>query len=280
MSNTKLFLLTAVAMVMFALNSLLCRLAFNETEIDQNSFTALRLLSGALFMLLIHQSRSADNKLAGNWWSSFALFVYAAGFSFAYVHLDAATGALLLFGAVQLSLIIYGVKQGERPNKVQLMGLTVAASGVVMLILPGATSPPWIASILMIVAGIAWAVYTLRGKQEVSPAAATKGNFVRTIPMLVILLLVMHQELHWDSQGAIYALVSGALASGFGYMIWYKALPYHTAISAAVVQLTVPPITAFGGVFLLKEHMPLNLIVLSFIILGGVGLFILFKRHA
>ena len=294
MSRLRLVVLVSTAMLAFAGNSLLCRMALKHTAIDAASFTAIRLLSGACMLWLVVRltrdkaaSHPEGRPLPGSWLSACALFVYAAAFSFAYVSMSAATGALLLFGSVQATMIGYGVWRGERLRKLQWAGISLALAGLVTLMLPGLASPAPLASLSMISAGAAWGVYSLRGKSAANPAQntsteVTAGNFLRTVPMALALTLVMRllmaDGLRPDPAGMAYAVVSGALASGLGYAIWYQALPALKATHAATVQLSVPVIAALGGVLLLGESLTGPLVLASFTILGGIALVIVQKR--
>lgn len=280
MSYARIIVLTSLAMIAFAGNSLLCRLALNQTNIDAASFTAIRLISGAIMLWLVVQLRSGTQSGRGNWLSAFALFSYAAGFSFAYVSLPTATGALLLFGAVQATMIGYGIWAGERLLKPQLFGLLLAFGGLVGLLLPGLTAPPLSGSILMLGAGVAWGIYSLRGKGAGDPTKVTAGNFIRAVPIAAVLSAVMLNRTAVDAAGFWYAVSSGALASGLGYAIWYTALPALKATNAATVQLSVPVIAALGGIIFLGEPITLRLAVASVAILGGIALVIMKKQHA
>jgi len=275
----------SVAMLAFAGNSLLCRMALKHTGIDPTSFTLVRLVSGAIMLLLVVRLKRgvvtpANN---GNWWSAAALFAYAACFSFAYVSMSAATGALLLFGAVQATMIGYGVARGERLSLPQAAGFALALAGLVVLMLPGLATPSLLGSMSMLTAGVAWGVYSLRGKLLQSrgasnPTLMTAGNFARTVPMALGLSLLMASHLSWDSAGLAYAVVSGAVASGLGYAIWYQALPSLKATHAATVQLSVPVIAALGGVAFLGETLTLPMLLASTAILGGISLVILERK--
>jgi len=266
-------------MIAFAGNSLFCRAALIHTNIDAASFTAIRLISGAIMLWLVVRIRGGAQVGRGNWLSAFALFVYAAGFSFAYVSLPTATGALLLFGAVQATMIGYGVWAGERFFKRQLLGLLLACGGLVGLLLPGLSSPPLSGSIIMLIAGVAWGIYSLRGKGAGDATRVTAGNVLRAVPIAAVLSIVMFRELFLETAGFWYAVCSGALASGLGYAIWYAALPALKATSAATVQLSVPVIAALGGVLYLSEPITLRLALASIAILGGIFLVILEKRR-
>ncbi|KAB2313926.1 DMT family transporter [Betaproteobacteria bacterium SCN2] len=278
MPRAGVFLLTLLAMLAFAANSVLCRAALKDTAIDAASFTAVRLLAGALALWLIVALRNGHAAGEGSWPSALALFAYAAPFSFAYVSLSAGAGALLLFGAVQATMILWGWWRGERLNARQLAGLALALGGLAYLMLPGISAPPLGGALLMIAAGIAWGAYSLRGRGAAKPLAATAGNFLRTVPLGIALAIVAWPWLRFDIAGIAYAIASGALASGIGYAIWYAALPGLRAASAATVQLSVPVIVALGGVLLLGEPVTLRLALASVAILGGIAL-VIAGRH-
>ena len=273
-------LLTTIAMVAFAGNSLLCRAALKQTEIDAASFTSIRLLSGVtiLWLLVSLRSKKASNDGQGNWLSAIALFIYAAGFSFAYISLEAGTGALLLFGAVQATMIGYGFYTGERLNKLQSAGLLLAFVGITVLMLPGLSAPPLLGSLVMLVAGIAWGVYSIRGKGAGDPTIISAGNFLRTIPFVVVLTVVTLSNQSLDIAGGWYAVASGALASGLGYAIWYSVLPSLKSTTASTVQLSVPVIAAVAGIIFLSEPVTLRFALASIALLGGIALVILEKK--
>jgi len=279
MSPLRVIGLTTIAMIAFAGNSLLCRLALQQTTIDPASFTAIRLVSGALMLWLVVKMKHGAPEGRGNWLSAIALFVYAAGFSFAYVSLPAASGALLLFGAVQATMIGRGLWVGERFRGLQFVGLLLALAGLVGLLLPGLSAPPLFGSLLMLVAGVAWGIYSLRAKGTGDPTRVTAGNFLRTVPIAISLSLLMINFAVVDMAGFLYALASGALASGMGYAIWYAALPALKNTSAATVQLSVPVIAALGGIVFLDEPVTLRLLLASVAILGGIALVILRKQN-
>lgn len=280
MPKLRILGLVALAMIAFAGNSLLCRLALKHTTIDAASFTTLRLFSGALMLWLVVRVRGGTRAGAGNWLSALALFAYAAGFSYAYLSLSAGSGALLLFGAVQATMIGHGLWQGERLRWPQLVGLVLAFSGLVGLLLPGVSAPPLHGSVLMLGAGVAWGIYSLRGRGAGDATRVTAGNFLRAVPIAAGLSLLMLGGTTLDSAGLLYAIASGALASGLGYAIWYTALPALKATNAATVQLSVPVIAAVGGVIFLGEAVTLRLALASAAILGGIALVILEKRAA
>lgn len=278
MSSIRILVLTVLAMIAFAGNSLLCRLALKDTAIDAASFTAVRLCSGAAVLWLLASIRGGARSGSGNWISALALFAYAAGFSFAYISLSAASGALLLFGAVQATMIGHGLWRGERLRLPQLAGLILAGGGLVGLLLPGLSAPPLHGSVLMLGAGVAWGVYSLRGRGAGDATRVTAGNFLRAVPITAVLSIFMMASISLDRAGLGYAVASGALASGLGYAIWYTALPALKATNAATVQLSVPVIAALGGVVFLGESITLRLALASFAILGGIALVILEKR--
>ncbi len=246
----KIVFLTTFALFAFAFNSILCRMALGTDEIDAASFTAVRLFAGAVTLMLISLLFGKTRNVAksGQWLSAFFLFAYAICFSFAYLGLTTATGALILFGSVQMTMIGVALVKGERPVALEWLGLVVAVGGLVYLVFPGLSSPPLINSILMASAGAAWGFYTLRGRGSSDPLADTTGNFIRTLPLAALGLLPFMADVHLSSRGVVLAVLSGALASGVGYTVWYAALKFHTATRAAVLQLAVPVIAAAGGV--------------------------------
>ena len=275
------FFLTLAAMLAFAGNSLLCRMALLHTGIDPASFTSIRIVSGALALWLIVSLRNgtrAGARGAGNWASALALFAYAALFSYAYVSLPAAMGALLLFGAVQATMIGYGLCAGERLRIPQWAGLVCALAGLAGLLLPGLSAPPPGGAALMIGAGVAWGIYSLRARGGGDPTMVTAGNFLRAAPLAVALSVAALPWQALDWAGAGYAVASGALTSGVGYAVWYAALRGLAAASAASVQLSVPVITAIGGIAFLGESITMRLVVASVAILGGIALVITGKR--
>ena len=277
MSFARIISLTALAMVAFAGNSLLCRQALKHTAIDPASFTAIRLVSGALILWLLARMKQSSPAGRGSWPSAFALFAYAAGFSFAYVSLSAGSGALLLFGAVQATMIGHGLWKGERLRALQTLGVLLALGGLVGLLLPGLSAPPLLGAALMIAAGVAWGIYSLRGKGAGDPTRVTAGNFIRAVPITIILSLLLLDFASVDAAGLYYAIASGALASGLGYAIWYTVLPALKNTSAATVQLSVPVIAALGGIVFLGEPLSLRLVLASVAILGGIALVIVQK---
>jgi drug/metabolite transporter (DMT)-like permease len=280
MSKTRIIALTSLAMVAFAGNSLLCRVALKSAGIDPASFTAIRLTSGAVMLWLVVRLKRGARGDGGNFLSAAALFAYAAGFSFAYMSLPASTGALLLFGAVQATMIGHALRAGERLRRLQLVGLVLALGGLVGLFLPGLSAPPVIGSLLMLGAGVAWGIYSLRGKGAGDPTRVTAGNFLRAVPFAAVLSVLMFGRASVDGRGLLYAVSSGALASGIGYAVWYAALPALQEASAATVQLSVPVIAAAGGVAFLGESVTPRLILASAAILGGIALVVVRSRSA
>jgi len=291
-------------MTAFAGNSLLCRLALKQTSIDAASFTFIRIISGAIALWpivkfrkrlmvdrttspLVERSpnsppvtRHSSLPQAGNWPSALALFAYAAAFSFAYTSLSAGTGALFLFGAVQATMIIWGLRQGEQLRARQWVGLAFALGGLVALLFPGLSAPPLGGSILMLSAGIAWGIYSLRGQASGDPISETAGNFLRAVPLAAVLSVAFLPWAILDRAGIGFAILSGAIASGVGYAIWYTALPGLKAASAATVQLSVPVLAAAGGILFLGESITLRLLFASVAVLGGIALVVMEKRRA
>lgn len=270
----KIFVLTTLALICFALNSILCRLALGGETIDAVSFTAIRLISGAAALLLISQftNRNSEFKLQGNWISAFCLFSYAICFSIAYMNLTTATGALILFSAVQLTMISIGLFKGERPGALEWVGLILAFGGLVYLIFPGLAAPPILNASLMVVAGASWGIFTLRGRDAGDAIGVITGNFTRTVPMIILAAIPFIFQSSISSKGALLAILSGALASGLGYVIWYSVLRHHTTTRAAIMQLSVPVLAAIGGVMLLSEAVSFRLVISSLLILSGIGL--------
>jgi drug/metabolite transporter (DMT)-like permease len=256
-------------------------MALRTGEADAAGFTAVRLVSGAIVLIVISYffgKSKSKSSLEGTWISGFFLFAYAICFSFAYVGLTAATGALILFSAVQFTMIAVALFRGERLGALEWVGLLVALGGLVYLQLPGLSSPPLFASLLMAAAGIAWGFYTLRGKGSADPLRDTTGNFIRSVPMIFVAAVPFLSQIKLSSRGIVLAILSGAIASGVGYTVWYSALKHHASTRAAVLQLSVPVIAAFGGIMLLSETMTNRLLIASALILGGTAMTIAGKR--
>jgi drug/metabolite transporter (DMT)-like permease len=279
-SAAKTALLTLVAMVAFAANSILCRMALGPGLIDAATFTTVRVSAGALTLSLLLIPRwLRRGRVAGNWRASFMLFAYMACFSFAYLSLGAGTGALILFGAVQLTMFIAALRGGEYFALWSWAGLALAFGGLVYLVSPGVTAPDAVGALLMMVAGIAWGLYSLHGKGSGDPLEATANNFIYAVPLVILVSLVFRTDLAASRDGVLLAIASGAVASGLGYATWYAALKGLSGTRAATVQLSVPVIAAFGGVVLLSEHITLRLLIASAATLGGVAI-VLAQRAA
>jgi len=270
-----------MALIAFAANSVLCRMALGDNSIDAPTFTIIRLLSGVLVLQFILRVKTADDKLPskGSWSAAFMLFAYAICFSYAYITLDTGTGALILFGSVQITMILFSLFTGDRLHIAQWIGVLIAFGGFVILVLPGVTTPSLAGFILMTLAGIAWGGYTLEGKSSANPLMDTAFNFTRTLPVVIILALVTLQNSHSTRDGIILAVLSGGIASGIGYAIWYTALGGLSAVQAAVVQLLVPVIAAIGGVIFVAEAITLRLTFSAVLILGGILLVFLGRYY-
>jgi len=266
--------LTLLALLAFASNSLLTRLALGSGQIDAASFTGIRLLSGAVVLALLARSQ------AGSWaplrglgaTGPLALFLYAAPFSFAYLRIGAAVGALVLFGVVQLTMIGYGVARGERPRPIAWAGLALAAAGLLILTVPSIARPDPLGVGLMAVAGVAWGVYSLAGRGASNALATNARSFLWSTPFALALVTVTPGIASWTGRGLVLAVVSGAVTSGIGYAIWYRALPKLTVTQAAVAQLSVPVIAALGAALVLGERLTVRFGVASAAVLGGVAL--------
>lgn len=269
----KTTLLTAVTMIAFAANSLLARMALGSGVADPVGFTAVRLVCGALTLwALVNINRRKEKpSRPGSWRSGWWLFLYAAAFSYAYVSLSTGTGALILFAAVQATMIVGGLQLGERPPPMQWIGLATAMGGLVLLVAPGLTAPSPMGSVLMATAGVAWGLYSVRGSGSSNPVAETAGNFIRSVPFAVALAMLSLPTVAFSLSGLLLAAVSGSLTSGLGYVLWYAALRGLTVIQASIVQLSVPVIAAFGGVIVLSEEVTVRLVVSGVLILGGVA---------
>jgi drug/metabolite transporter (DMT)-like permease len=271
-------LFTAVAMLAFAANSLLCRLALQQASIDPASFGSVRLVSGALALAAIVRLRAGPPGAArADWLAAAMLWIYVACFSFAYLTLTAGTGALILFGAVQLTMFSVGLRAGERFTPAAWAGLMLAVAGLLYLVAPGIAAPAPLGAALMAAAGIAWGIYSLRGRGAGEPVAATAGNFLRAAPLALALSVVFASASRASITGVALAVASGAVTSGLGYVVWYAALPGLSALRAATVQLSVPPLAAAGGVLLMAEALSMRLVLASAAILGGIAL-VLFSR--
>jgi drug/metabolite transporter (DMT)-like permease len=271
---------TILTLIAFAANSVLCRVALRNGSIDPASFTAIRLASGAAMLLLVTAStRSGSTRVSGSWTSAVILFAYAVPFSLAYVSLPAGTGALILFGCVQMTMMSAALWRGERPHAMQWLGLAIAMAGLVGLVLPGLAAPSPAGAGLMAMAGVGWGAYSLRGRGS-GALAQTTSNFVRSLPLAAAVTAAALPHIHIERAGAVYAVTSGALTSGLGYVIWYRALRGLSATRAAVVQLAVPVLAAAGGVLFLGEVISLRLVASSAMVLGGIALALLGRERA
>lgn len=272
MNPLRLAAYTALTMLAFAANSVLCRLALKETSIDAASFTTVRILAAAMMLWLLMRWQTQSPLKHGSWRSALALFIYAATLSFAYRTIDTGAGALMLFGAVQVTMILAGYIAGERMSRLQIVGFAAALGGLVILVLPGVQAPSMLDSVLMLASGIAWGIYSLFGRGSANPAASTSGNFLRAAPLTIALSLVALPWLRLDAHGVLYAVLSGALTSALGYILWYRVLQHMRAMTASTVQLSAPVIAALGGVVLMNEAVTPNLLTATLLILGGIGL--------
>ncbi len=278
-SLSRAFLYTSLAMLAFAGNSILCRMALSNGSIDPAAFTSVRLLAGALALLLIVRLTRRDTAIRehGGWTSALALFAYATCFSYAYISLSAGAGALILFGFVQGTMIAMALWSGDRPSRPEWLGWLLACGGLVWLLLPGTEAPSPGGAVLMSIAGIAWGVYSIRGRQETNALASTCSNFVYSVAFAAILTAITFTSAGITVRGLMLAVLSGALTSGLGYVIWYAALNYISAMQAALVQLSVPAIAAAGGVILLAEPISARLLTAGVLILGGISLALIRK---
>lgn len=281
-STLRTLVVTVLAMTAFAANSILCRLALGSSDVDAAGFTAIRLVSGAATLLAISRlsGRQRTEQSRGDWVSGAALFIYAIMFSFAYLRLGVGTGALILFALVQATMIVWGLVRGERPRPFHWLGFAAAFSGLVYMVSPGLSAPSTAGSLMMGVAGIAWGIYSLRGRGTTDPVVTTTDNFVRSVPMVLVVAAVLYQTIDLSVRGVFLAVASGAIASGVGYVIWYAALRGLSATRAASVQLTVPVIAAAGGLVFLQEAVSLRLAISAALILGGVGLTLVGREKA
>jgi len=268
-----------LALLAFAGNSLLARLALAQESADPASFTAIRLLSGAVVLLgLLLLSANNMPRARGSWWAGVCLFAYAALFSFAYVRLDTATGALILFGAVQLTMVVTNIVRGQSLAGIEWAGFLLAVCGLVYLLFPELSKPSLTSFIMMLLAGVAWAAYTLKGQGSENALADTAFNFIRTLPLMILLVLPFLNSIELSQQGVLLAVASGGITSGVGYAIWYAALRGLSTTQAAVIQLLVPIIAAIGGVMFANELLSERLVISATLVLGGTLLVILTNK--
>ena len=279
--SAKVAVCTGFALAAFAANSVICRLALDEATIDAGSYSTIRLVSGAVTLLLITAvfKKKRLSGSWGNWPSAIMLFLYAAAFSFAYIKLSTGVGALILFGMVQMTMILAALRSGERPHLPEWIGLFLALMGLVYLVFPGLTAPSPTGAALMGIAGISWGVYSLWGRGAVDPLAETTKNFILSLPFVLVVSVITIRNIHVSAAGILLSALSGSLASGVGYVIWYVALRELTATRAAIVQLSVPVLAALGGVVFLSEEISIRLLLSSIMILGGIGLAVIGREH-
>jgi len=277
----KTTILTGLALIAFAANSVLCRLALGNETIDASNFTVLRLLSGSIVLLIIITANRniTGGSTKGSWAAGFMLFLYAVTFSYAYISLDTGTGALILFGSVQITMILLSLISGIRLHFTEWAGVTIAFTGFVYLILPGVTAPSAVGFLLMTVAGIAWGVYTLKGRGSKNPLMDTAYNFFRTTPLVILLAIITINNANYSFEGILLALLSGGITSGIGYTIWYIALGGLSSMQAAVLQLSVPVIAALGGVVIVSEEITFRLTISAVMVIGGILMVILGKYY-
>lgn len=276
----KTIVLTAFALLAFAGNSVLCRLALGESLIDPAGFTAIRLIAGAITLAFIciiilnnkGQKLSLFKPSIKQVKGSILLFIYAISFSFAYVVLETGAGALILFGSVQLTLFISSFLVGNRPRFVEWLGLMVSFSGLLYLLLPTWGTPNLFGFVLMVISGVAWGLYTLAGKGSTYPLIDTCRNFNGCLPLIIVLSLFTFQLNMWSSYGMLLAVISGALTSGVGYAVWYTVLPHLSVVQAGVLQLLVPILAAIGGIVFVSEALTAQLLIAALLVLGGVYL--------
>ena len=279
-ANLHTAVITILSLTAFALNSIVCRVALGSHLIDASSFTAIRLLSAAAVLTLAMLVFRKGNLLGGgSWISAVFISVYAITFSYAYSMISTGTGALILFGSVQVTMIAVGIRSGERLHVFDWFGLLAALIGLLYLVSPGLMAPSVKAAALMAVAGAAWGFYSLRGAYEVDPISGTAGNLIRAVPFALVFGVLLPSSSTTSVRGALLAIFSGAISTGVGYIIWYAALKGLTATRAAMVQLAVPLLAAIGGIILLAEKLSLRLVISALMILGGVGLAIVLRKQ-
>ncbi|MBU2965475.1 DMT family transporter [Amphritea sp. 2_MG-2023] len=280
-------LYTTFALLAFAGNSVLCRLALGEEGLDAGSFTLIRLFSGIIVLLLLwyltqgRRAASDSEHTQGSWFAAIMLFIYALGFSYAYISLDTGTGALILFGAVQITMVLVSIFRGTRLLGVEWLGLVLAFFGFVYLMLPVLNTPSLWGFIIMTLAGVAWGVYTLIGRGSVNPLADTHYNFLKTFPLMIVtlIILLLLGDISLSVDGVWLAIVSGGVASGIGYAVWYRALRGLSAVQAAALQLLVPVIAAVGGVLFADEMITLRLMISGLLVLGGILLIVVGRYY-
>ncbi len=280
--TVKMIFLTSIALIAFAANSVLCRMALKEGSIDPGSFTGIRLLSGAFTLLLLIGISRKGKKIEkkGSWVSGLMLFIYAICFSYAYISLDTGTGALIAFSTVQITMIVYSIVKGHKLSLIETIGILLAFAGFVYLVSPGVNAPPLFGMLLMILSGFGWGMYSIYGNNSKNPLEDTAYNFLRSLPLIGLVLLVTIKKIHLSQEGVILALISGTVTSGLSYTIWYMALNYLNRVEASVVQLAVPVIAAAGGILFLAERPNLRLVLSTLLIFIGIYLVIRSKGES
>jgi drug/metabolite transporter (DMT)-like permease len=272
MTKPQIFLLTALTMMAFAANSLLCRWALKADNIDAVSFTFMRLATGAIALAILQLTRGKRpvSKVAGSWWSGVALLSYAGFFSWAYVGMNAGVGAFVLFVSVQITMIGWSLVRGERLSALKWLGVFIAVSGLALLTLWGADAPPMMQTLSMMTAGLSWGIYSLRGRSEKDPVSVTAGNFIRTVPLILAIVLLSLKSLHWNTEGLLLATSSGVVTSAMAYSLWYFVLRHITSIQAAIVQLSAPVLAVIGGNLLLSEAVSYRTLIAGALIVAGI----------
>ena len=264
----------SIAMVAFAANSVLCRLALSEGQIDPMSFSAIRVISGAVVLLLLYLFSNSKSVLKWNVKQAIFLSTYIIAFSLAYIHIDAGIGALLLFGAVQMTMVLYGVGHGEKLNVKRSLGLLLALLGIILLLLPGANTPSIGSAFMMIISGVAWAAYSIGGKNMHDPLASTLTNFLLSVPIVMLMSMLFIQNVVINTQGILLAVASGGLASSGAYVLWYAVLSKIDRITASTVQLSVPCLAILGGILFIGESLSLRIVISTIIVLIGIWIVI------
>ncbi|CAB1214674.1 DMT family transporter [Acinetobacter bouvetii] len=263
-----------IAMLAFAANSVLCRLALAESQIDPMSFSLIRVCSGAVVLLVLYLFSAQKAKIEWSLKNGFYLALYIVAFSAAYLHIDAGVGALLLFGTVQLSMVGYGLCHGEKINMRRGIGLGIAIIGIFILLLPGTTAPNLVYAAMMVFSGIGWAMYSITGKKMQNPLASTLANFVLAIPFVLLAYAVFYAQSFALPQGVLLAMLSGGLASSGAYVLWYAIVKQIDRVMASSVQLSVPCLAIVGGALFIGEPLSLRIVISAAIVLAGIGLVI------
>ncbi|MFV5533278.1 DMT family transporter [Acinetobacter pittii] len=265
----------ALVMVAFAANSVLCRLALAGQHIDPMTFSLIRVASGAVVLLgLFLYSTSSQTKVQWSLKNAFFLAVYILAFSYAYLQIDAGIGALLLFGVVQLTMVLYGYWQGEQIGIYRGIGLCIALAGIIVLLLPGAHTPDWQYALIMMISGLAWAGYSIAGRNMMQPIGSTLANFTLAVPMVLLANILLAQDRYIDMQGWVLAILSGGVTSSGAYVLWYAILKHIDRVTASTVQLSVPCLAIIGGSLFVNETVTGRVFLSSFMVLFGILLVI------